>query len=35
VAFDVAELDPPADTAGATARLATWLIAHLLCELFD
>lgn len=35
VAFDVAELNPPADISGATARLATWLITHLLSELFD
>lgn len=35
VAFDIAELNPPADTSGATARLATWLITHLLAELFD
>jgi agmatinase len=35
VAFDVAELNPPADSSGATARLATWLITHLLSELFD
>jgi agmatinase len=35
VGFDIAELNPPADTSGATARLATWLITHLLSELFD
>ncbi|HTT29503.1 MAG TPA: arginase family protein [Solirubrobacteraceae bacterium] len=35
VAVDVAELNPPADTSGATARLATWLITHLLSEMFD
>jgi agmatinase len=35
VAFDIAELDPPADTSGATAGLATWLITHLLGELLD
>ncbi len=35
VAFDIAELNPPADTSGATARLATWLMRHLLSELFD
>ena len=34
VAFDIAELNPPADSSGATARLATWLITHLLSELF-
>jgi len=35
VAFDIAELNPPADLSGATARLATWLITHFLSELFD
>lgn len=35
LAFDVAELNPPADSSGATARVATWLITHLLSELFD
>jgi arginase family enzyme len=30
IAFYVAELNPPADSSGATARLATWLITHLL-----
>ena len=35
VAFDIAELNPAADSSGATARLATWLITHLLSELFD
>lgn len=35
VAFDIAELNPPAGTSGATARLATLLITHLLSELFD
>ena len=35
VAVDIAELNPPADTSGATARLATWLITHLLSEIFD
>ncbi len=35
VAFDIAELNPPADGSGATARLATWLITHFLSELFE
>ena len=35
VGFDIAELNPPADTSGATARLATWLITHFLSDLFD
>lgn len=34
VAFDVAELNPPADGSGTTARLTTWLITHLLSEVF-
>lgn len=34
VAFDIAELNPPADSSGATARLTTRLITHLLSELF-
>jgi agmatinase len=34
-AFDIAELNAPADISGATARLATGLITHLLSELFD
>jgi agmatinase len=35
VGFDVAELNPPYDPSGATARLATWLIAHFLAEIFE
>jgi len=35
VAVDIAELNPPADSSGATARMATWLITHLLSEMFD
>jgi agmatinase len=35
VALDIAELNPPADVSGATARLAMWLITHLLSDLFD
>jgi len=35
VAFDIAELNPPADSSGSTARLTTWLITHLLSEIFD
>ncbi len=34
VAIDVAELNPPYDPSGATARLATWTITHLLGEIF-
>ena len=35
VAFDVAELNPPHDPSQNTARVATWLITHLLSEVFD
>ena len=35
VAFDIAELNPPYDSSATTARLATWLIAHFLSEIFD
>lgn len=35
VGFDVAELNPPYDPAGSTARLATWLITHFLSEIFE
>jgi agmatinase len=35
VAFDVAELNPPYDPAGSTARVATWLVTHFLSEIFD
>jgi agmatinase len=35
VGFDIAELNPPADSSGGTARLATWLITHFLSELFE
>jgi agmatinase len=34
VAFDVVELNPARDPAGTTARVATWIIAHLLSEIF-
>src|SRR5262249_43678739 len=35
IGFDVAELNPARDPSGATARVATWLITHLLSEIFD
>lgn len=35
VAIDVAELNPPYDLSGTTARVATWTITHLLAEIFD
>lgn len=35
VGFDVVELNPPYDPSGSGARLAGWLIAHLLSEIFD
>ena len=34
-AFDIAELNPPFDASGSTARLASWLITHFLGEIFD
>jgi agmatinase len=35
VGFDIAELNPPYDPSGGTARLATWLVTHFLSEIFD
>jgi agmatinase len=35
VAIDVAELNPPYDQSSTTARLATWIVTHLLAEVFD
>ena len=35
VGFDIAELNPAFDPGGATARIATWLITHLLSDIFD
>ena len=35
VGFDIAELNPPYDPSGGTARLASWVIAHFLGEIFD
>ena len=35
VAFDIAELNPPYDPSGATARLAGWIVTHFLSEIFD
>jgi agmatinase len=35
VGFDVAELNPPHDPGGVTARVATWVITHFLSEIFD
>ena len=35
VGFDIAELNPPYDPSGATARVAAWIITHFLCEIFD
>jgi len=35
VAIDVAELNPPYDQSNATARLATWIVTHLLAEIFE
>jgi len=35
VGFDIAELNPPYDSAGSTARVTTWLITHFLSEIFE
>jgi agmatinase len=35
VGFDIAELNPPYDPSGVTARVASSLIAHFLSEIFD
>ena len=35
LAFDIAELNPPYDPSGSTARLATWLVTHVLSAIFD
>jgi len=34
VGFDIAELNPPYDPSGGTARLATWIVTHFLSEIF-
>jgi hypothetical protein len=31
----LAKLNPPYDQSSATARLATWIVTHLLAEIFD
>jgi len=33
--FDVVELNPPHDPSGNTARVAAWIVAHFLSEIFD
>jgi len=35
VAFDIAELNPPYDPSGGTARLAAWIVTHFLSAIFD
>ena len=35
VGFDIAELNPPHDAGGNTARIATWLVTHFLSEIFE
>lgn len=35
IGFDVVELNPARDPSGTTARVATWIITHLLSEIFD
>jgi agmatinase len=35
IGFDVVELNPARDPAGTTSRVATWIVTHLLSEIFD
>lgn len=35
IGFDVAELNPARDASGTTARVATWIVAHFLSEIYD
>jgi agmatinase len=35
IGFDVVELNPARDPSQATSRVATWIITHLLSEIFD
>jgi agmatinase len=35
IGFDVVELNPARDASGATSRVATWIVAHFLSEIFD
>jgi agmatinase len=35
IGFDVVELNPARDPSGATARVATWIVTHLLSEIFS
>jgi agmatinase len=35
IGFDVVELNPARDPSGATSRVATWTVTHLLSEVFD
>ena len=35
IGFDVVELNPARDPSGATARVAAWIVVHLLSEIFD
>ena len=34
IGFDVVELNPARDPSGATSRVATWIVTHLLSEIF-
>jgi len=35
IGFDVVGLNPARDPSGATSRVATWIVTHLLSEIFD
>jgi agmatinase len=35
IGFDVVELNPARDPSGTTARVATWIVTHLLSEIFE
>ena len=35
IGFDVVELNPARDPSGATSRVATWIVAHFLSEIFE
>jgi agmatinase len=35
IGFDVVELNPARDPSGTTARVAAWIVTHLLSEIFE
>ncbi len=35
IGFDVVELNPARDPSGTTARVGTWIVTHLLSEIFE